>query len=138
MRLFHDIVALNGCHAVTKFGSPRWGLSLLLDPRLNELFCLSMNYFLERISSRAMNLFQFILVAFSALSLAIAQSHGLIGPAALEVRAGHRRRLRHDHDVRPDFRQPCICGPDSCPLFLNKKSVSSYLEIDDSLSDISL
>jgi len=93
---------------------------------------------LARVSSHAMNLFQFILVAFSALSLAIAQSHDPFGPTALEVRAGHRRRHRHDHDVRPDFRQPCICGPDSCPLFLNKKSVSSYLEIEESLSDISL
>lgn len=85
-----------------------------------------------------MNLLLLIVFAFSALSLAIAPSIDHNEPYGLEMRAGHPRRHRHDHDVQPDFRQPCICGPDNCPLFLNKRAVSEYLGINVSLSDIDL
>ncbi|KAM7186126.1 hypothetical protein V8F20_011532 [Naviculisporaceae sp. PSN 640] len=42
--------------------------------------------------------------------------------SGLEARAGHRHRGQHDHDVRPDFRQPCVCRRDNCPSFLSRKA----------------
>ncbi|KAK4208334.1 hypothetical protein QBC37DRAFT_432128 [Rhypophila decipiens] len=65
------------------------------------------------------------LIAIILLAVSMKAESSGIDNLGLEVqaRASHRGRERHDHDVRPDFRQPCICARDTCPSFLNKKAM---------------
>ena len=67
-----------------------------------------------------------VLVAMSSAAQALvvpSDSTALV--AELEVRA-KKPKYKHRHDidgVRPNFRKACVCAPDNCPSFLDKKSV---------------